>query len=145
MGIRSTKKLSKNVNEMMVLQNKIDELTKLNKVLENKLEKKTKQHSILSGKNKEELSSKHTFKMRLELKEKEVDKLKKEQMDLMKVCDELKQRIKDLKHSMEINENNTINLEIKLKSAQNKLEYLTKDNTSSMDKYDDLKKVNAKN
>merc|ERR1712187_949243 len=59
--LKSTNKLSKNVNELTALQNKIDELTKLNKVLETKLANKSKAHSIVKGKNKEEKASKHTL------------------------------------------------------------------------------------
>merc|ERR1712048_1302894 len=112
--LKSTKKLSKNVNELTILQNKVDELTKLNKVLETKLANKAKQHSIVKNKNKEEKSTNHTMNMRLEMKEKELDKVRKEQIDLMKVADELQQRIKDLMHEMQINENKKTNMEMAL-------------------------------
>merc|ERR1712228_720305 len=126
--LKSTKKLSKNVNELTAMQNKIDELTKLNKVLETKLATKSKAHSIVKGKNKEEKASKHTLNVRLELKEKELDKVRMEQVSLMKICDELKQRITDLMHEIQMTEDQKTNMEIQLKSAENKLGILSKQN-----------------
>merc|ERR1711971_931652 len=143
--LKSTKKLSKNVNELQAMQNRIDELTKLNKVLETKLATKSKQHSIVKNKNKSEKSSNHTMAMRLELKEKELDKVRQEQVDLMRVADELQQRIKDLMHEMEMNSNDKTNMQMSLKSAENKLAILTKENSAMNEKYESMKNLNASN
>merc|ERR1711971_1303938 len=143
--LKSTKKLSKNVNELQAMQNRIDELTKLNKVLETKLATKSKQHSIIKNKNKSEKSSNHTMAMRLELKEKELDKVRQEQVDLMRVADELQQLIKDLMHEMEMNSNDKTNMQMSLKSAENKLAILTKENSAMNEKYESMKNLNSSN
>jgi len=142
--LKSTKKLSKNVNELTLMQNKIEELTKLNKVLETKLANKAKAHSILQDKAKDEHSTNHTMNVALEMKQKEVHKLRAEQVDLMKVADELKTRIKEMKHGMEINRNERENLEMTLKSAENKLAIVSKDHEDMVEKYESLKALNAK-
>ena len=142
--LKSTKKLSKNVNELTLMQNKIEELTKLNKVLETKLAKKHKAHSILQDKAKDGQSTNHTMNVALEMKEKELTKLRMEQVDLMKVADELKTRIKELKHEMEMNRNEREKLEMTLKSTENKLQIVSKDNAEMMEKYESLKALNLK-
>merc|ERR1712232_127992 len=67
------------------------------------------------------------------------------QVDLMKVADELQQRIKDLMHEMQINENKKTNMEMALKSAENKLAIVTKQNTAQNEKYEELKRINGEN
>merc|ERR1712244_6705 len=68
-----------------------------------------------------------------------------EQIDLMKICDEAKQRIKDLMHEMAMNENEKTNLQIKLKSAENKLSILSKQNNEMNGKYEQIKQINGSN
>merc|ERR1712129_372532 len=95
--------------------------------------------------NKSEKSSNHTMSMRLELKEKELDKVRQEQVDLMRVADELQQRIKDLMHEMEMNSNDKTNMQMSLKSAENKLAILTKENSAMNEKYESMKNLNSSN
>jgi len=142
--LRATKKMSKNVSEGTLMRNKIEELTKCNKVLETKLANKTKAHSVLQEKAKEGVSTNHTANVALEMKEKELQRLRADHVELMKVAEDLKNRLKALRHEMELNRNERSNLELSLKATESKLESAGQDGEAMAEKYDSLRAAHSK-
>eukprot|EP01083_Nonionella_stella_P060058 157047_1 len=140
--LKSSKKLHKNVSEMALLHDKIGELSKKNAVLERKLQQKIAQHKILSDKARGQMAQTQTLSVQLEMKEKEIDSLRTQQVSACKERDSFGHKLKELERKMEMSDANRRNAESQFKSRENKLQTLRKDNVLWSEKYEELEKMN---
>jgi len=141
--IGSSKKLHKEVSEITLLQNKLEELSKANKVLESRLAQKSKQHSILSERSKEGKASKHTLNVALELKEKELDKLQADKVDLLRQCEDLKAKMNETQHEMEVTRHSVSKLQMQLKSSENAVSVLEAEKADWQRQYEEMKRLHG--